>query len=160
MIRYLHQCTAAEHFGEEFALYLHKERGLAATTVEGYLGFVKRFLADVFGAGDADFSKLCATDVFSFVQRDAIRCPKRAKLMVTSLRSFFQYLRYQGYITIDLAASVPAVPRWRMANIPTSISPDQVELVLFSHQEPENCVSMQCFSYWLDLGCGREKSAL
>ncbi len=122
--------TAAEHFGEEFALYLHKERALAASTVEGYLGFVKRFLAYVFGAGDADFSKLCVTDVFSFVQRDAIRCPKRAKLMVTSLRSFFQYLRYQGYITIDLAASVPAVPRWRMANIPTSISPDQVELVL------------------------------
>lgn len=130
--------TAAEHLTEEFALYLHKERALASTTVEGYLGFVKRFLADVFGAGDADvfgardadFSKLCATDVFSFVQRDAIRCPKRAKLMVTSLRSFFQYLRYQGYITIDLAASVPAVSRWRMANIPTSISPDQVELVL------------------------------
>jgi integrase/recombinase XerD len=124
--------TPAEHLTDEFTLYLYKERVLASTTVEGYVGFVKRFLADVFGAGDTDFSKLCATDVFSFVQRDAIRCPKRAKLMVTSLRSFLRYLRYQGYITIDLAASVPAVSRWRMATIPTSISPAQVELVLSS----------------------------
>jgi site-specific recombinase XerD len=122
--------TSAGRLVEEYAIYLRKERALAASTVEYYLEFVQKFLADVFGDGATDFSKLCATNVFCFVQRHAGRCGKRAKHMVTALRSFFRYLRYKGYITIDLAASVPAVASWRMATIPTSISPDQIELVL------------------------------
>jgi site-specific recombinase XerD len=117
---------------EAYALYLRKERALASTTIEGYLGFVQRFLADVIGAGDADFSNLRATEIFSFVRRDADRCPKRAKLMVTSLKSFLRYLRYQGYIAVDLAVAVPTVSRWRLTNIPRSLSSEQVELVLSS----------------------------
>jgi len=124
--------TPAGRLAEAYALYLRKERALASTTIEGYLGFVQRFLADVIGAGDADFSNLRATEIFSFVRRDADRCPKRAKLMVTSLKSFLRYLRYQGYITVDLAVAVPTVSRWRLTNIPRSLSSEQVELVLSS----------------------------
>jgi site-specific recombinase XerD len=76
-------------------------------------------------------STICAADVIGFVQRQA-GCLhiKRAKLMTTALRSFLRYARYQDYINIDLAASVPTVANWSMASIPKSLSPDQVELIL------------------------------
>jgi site-specific recombinase XerD len=47
-----------------------------------------------------------------------------------ALRSFLQYARYRGDITLDLAAAVPTVANWSMASIPRAIAPDHVQAVL------------------------------
>jgi len=123
--------TPAELLAHEFGTYLRQERVLAERTVTLYLEFIRRFLKDRFAAGQVDLSALCAADVVRFVQRQATCLhPKRAKVMTTALRSFLQYARYRGDLTLDLAAAVPTVANWAMASIPRFLSPDQVELVL------------------------------
>jgi site-specific recombinase XerD len=76
---------------------------------------------------------LCAGDLIRFVRRQARRLhPKRAKLLTTALRSYFQYARYRGEVTVDLAAAVPSVANWSMTSLPRAIEPDQVHQLLTS----------------------------
>jgi site-specific recombinase XerD len=52
--------------------------------------------------------------------------------MVTSLRSFFRFLRQRGHLTTDLASAVPSVANWRLSHLPKSLAPEQVENLLAS----------------------------
>lgn len=125
--------SRAEQLTHEFLLYLQKERGLAATTIESRRQVVVRFLSGYLSDARGDLSGLCSDDVVTFVQRQAARVsPKAASQMITSLRSFLHYARYQGYIQNDLAAVVPAVASWSMQSIPRSLPKAQVERVLSS----------------------------
>src|SRR5215470_12059009 len=56
--------------------------------------------------------------------------PHTAKYVTKALRSFLQYARHRGDITLDLAAAVPAVANWSKASIPRAIAPDHVQAVL------------------------------
>src|SRR5438034_853189 len=79
------------------------------------------------GNGTVKLSHLCAADIIRFVQRQARRLrPKRAKLLTSALRSFLQYARYRGEVTVDLAAAVPIVANWSMTSLPRAIEPEQV----------------------------------
>jgi integrase/recombinase XerD len=125
--------TPAEECAQEFERYLREERALCNATILNYVPFVRRFLNDTFGNGRVALRRLCADDVVRFVQHQAPRLHlKRAKLMTTALRSFLQYARYRGDITLDLAAAVPAVANWSMAGIPRAIPADQVKRLLAS----------------------------
>jgi site-specific recombinase XerD len=123
----------AERCAQEFEQYLRQQRALANATVVNYVPFIRKFLTDRIGNGPVRLSRLRARDVVRFVQRQAPRLHrKRAKLMTTALRSFLQYARYCGHITLDLAAAVPAVANWSMPSIPRAISADQVRQLLAS----------------------------
>jgi len=125
--------SKVEQVVQAFQRYLLDERALAGTTVAYYVQFVRRFLADRFGEGPVKLSRLCAGDVVRFVQRQAQRLHlKRAKLLTTALRSFLQYARYLGNITLDLAAAVPTVANWSMTSIPRAIPMDAVIRLLAS----------------------------
>jgi site-specific recombinase XerD len=139
--------TPIDKVTREFGVYLQQERVLAPMTVICYVPFGGRFLVDRFAGGSKlDLSVLCAEDVVKFVQRQAPRLHlKRAKLMTTALRSFLQYARYKGYISLDLAASVPAVASWTMATIPRSLPPEHVELVL-AHCNRETCLGRRDYA--------------
>ena len=50
--------------------------------------------------------------------------------MVTSLRSFFRYLRHRGEIDTDLAGCVPCVPAYSFSTIPRFLPPGAVEKIL------------------------------
>jgi len=52
--------------------------------------------------------------------------------MTTALRSFFQFARLRGKITLDLTAAVPIVACWSMASIPRAIAPEQTRKLLAS----------------------------
>lgn len=124
--------TPAERLEEEFQLYLERERRLAPATVFHYLVHIKRFLAQRFADGEVRLDGLRAADVVGFVQREAARLhhPKRSKLMTTALRSFLQYARYRGLISVDLRSSVPTVAGWSMASLPKALSSDEVQRLL------------------------------
>jgi integrase/recombinase XerD len=125
--------TPAERLQLEFRLYLQQERALASTTQNCYLNFVGEFLAERYGAGPVDLSRLHAQHVTGFVQRRAISIrSKRVQLMTTALRSFFRFARYRGAIEKDLAACVPAVANWKQSTIPRALPQEQVERVLAS----------------------------
>jgi hypothetical protein len=72
--------------------------------------FVDRFLAQKYPRDHFDFAALKAGDITSFVRKQATELGSvQAKHMVSSLRSFFRYLRHTGEIDTDLAGCVPCV---------------------------------------------------
>jgi integrase/recombinase XerD len=125
--------TPIEHCVQAYEQCLSEVRALARGTIVNYVLFIRDFLKDRFGEGRVTLSRLCAGDVVGFVRRQAPRLHLgRAKLMTIALRSFLQYLRYRGEITLDLAAAVPGVPNWSMTSIPRAIAADQVTQLLAS----------------------------
>lgn len=123
--------TPVERCARDFERYLREERVLAEATIVNYVPFVGAFLKECFGSGPVKLSSLRARDVVGFVQRQARRLHlRRAKLLTTALRSFFQYGRYRGEIRLDLATVVPCVANWSMPSIPRGIAPDQVRRLL------------------------------
>jgi integrase/recombinase XerD len=125
--------TPAERCAQAFGRYLLEERALAHATIINYVPFIRTFLKDRFGLGRVALSRLCASDVVRFVQRQAPRLRmKRAKLMTTALRSFLNYGRYLGEVSLDLAAAVPMVANWSMTSIPRAISTEHVRQLLAS----------------------------
>jgi integrase/recombinase XerD len=125
--------SSVEQCAQAFEHYLREERVLATATIINYVPFIRCFLEDCFGNGTVKLSRLCAGDVVRFVQRQAPRLhPKRAKLLMTALRSFLQYARYRGEVTVDLAAAVPVVANWSMTSLPRAIGTDQVRQLLAS----------------------------
>jgi site-specific recombinase XerC len=113
--------------------YLREERALANATIVNYLPFVGELLTQRFGTSEVQLSELRASDVVGFVQRRVHQLHlKRAKLMATALRSFLQYARYRGDLTLDLAAAIPPVANWSMTSIPRAIADDQVYGLLAS----------------------------
>ncbi|HEV2036974.1 MAG TPA: site-specific integrase [Candidatus Eremiobacteraceae bacterium] len=125
--------TAVEQRMQDFERYLRDERVLARATIVNYVPFIRDFLQERFGDGQVNLSRLRARDVVRFVRRQALRLHmKRAKLMTSALRSFLQYTRYRGEVTLDLAAAVPVVANWSMTSVPRAIAADQVRQLLAS----------------------------
>lgn len=125
--------TSAERCAQAYEQHVREARGLATATVINYVPFIRSFLKDRFGSGSVVLSNLCAREVVGFVQRQAPRLhPKRAKLLTSALRSFLQYARYRGKVTLDLAAAVPIVANWSMSSIPRAIGAHQVRQLLAS----------------------------
>lgn len=125
------QPSPAELLRDEFVRYLRKERGLAKSSVFIYQKFVFLFLNDRFADGDVLLSELRPVDIVSFVRRQALSLrPKRAKLMMTAIRSFLHFLHYRGFVNVDLGAAVPKVISWSMAEIPRAMPVAHVVLVL------------------------------
>jgi site-specific recombinase XerD len=115
----------------KYRRYLSEERGLTQATVVNYVPFVDQFLSARFQRIPLNFSRLRAPDLTGFVRRQAHKLsPGCAQLLVTALRSFLRYLRYQGKITSDLAACVPTVARWSFAALPKFLPAGTVQKVL------------------------------
>ncbi|MFZ0788802.1 MAG: tyrosine-type recombinase/integrase, partial [Chromatiaceae bacterium] len=130
---------------EEFERYLREERALVSATIVNYLPFVRELLTQRFGSSEVQLSELRASDVVGFVQRRAHQLHiKRAKLMATALRSFLQYARYRGDLTLDLAAAIPPVANWSMTSIPRAIADDQAHALLAS---VDRSTAMGCRDY-------------
>lgn len=123
--------TPSEQCVLAYEQYLREERALAEATIVNYVPFVTRFLEDCFGFNPFKLSRLRARHVVEFVQREASQLsPKRAKLLTSALRSFFQYVRYSGKTTLDLSAAVPSVANWSMPSIPRGIASEQLRRLL------------------------------
>ena len=124
--------SPAHQVRQAFEQYLLGERGLAAASVRLYGDAVGRFLGKVFGEDQVQLHRLTAADIVGFVQAEAsrLRHPKRAKVMISALRSFLQYGRYRGDITVDLHGCVPTVANWTMAGLPKTISAPQIQRLL------------------------------
>jgi site-specific recombinase XerD len=116
---------------DEYRRYLRQERGLAETSLLNYVRFAEQLLSNRFGDSDMNLAELTATDVTKFIQDLAHQLsPGRAKLLVTALRSFLRYLRYQGEISVDLAGCVPPVAAWSLSTVPKFLPAGTVQRIL------------------------------
>lgn len=125
--------TAQQRIIEGFRRYLLQERRLSSSTPHNYVPVVAQFLSERFAGKTLQLSAIRAVDVTGFICRHAHQLsPGRSSLMVTALRSFFRYLLHRGEVPTDLAACVPAVPRWSFSSLPKFLSVDAVQRVLKS----------------------------
>jgi site-specific recombinase XerD len=127
------QLTPAERCAQAYEQYLAGARALTQATILSYVPLIHGFLKDRFADGSVKLSRLRASDVVGFVQRQVPQLHlKRAKLLTTALRSFLRYTRYCGEVTLDLAAAVPIVANWSMPSIPRAIGSNQIRQLLAS----------------------------
>ncbi len=117
----------------EFETYLQDQRALVPVTVYQYARCIRLFLTKRFGRRAVKLERLRAADVYEFVRQESLSNPfTHGKRITTSLRSFFQFARYRGAITADLAAAVPKVAGWSMTGIPRAISAGEIRKLLSS----------------------------
>jgi site-specific recombinase XerD len=122
---------AKSRLERSYAEYLVKERGVCRATVDNYLHEISRFLAHRCRRESRSPSRINAKILNAFVLDRARQVgPRRAKLTVTALRSFCQFLRFRGDLTDDLSGAILTVPNWRLISVPPSLTPDQVKRLL------------------------------
>jgi site-specific recombinase XerC len=123
--------TALGRLTRDYERFLSSERGLARTTVIGYLPIVGRFLTEHFGGKALRLQDLRPQDLHRSILSQ-VRGVSRAHASktVTALRSFLRFLRQRGAIETDLAAALFGVARWRLSHIPKSLPPEQVGRLL------------------------------
>jgi integrase len=90
-----------------------------------------RFLSERFPTGKIYLKKLQARDVTDFLLYDSSNRGRRSvQLTATVLRSFLNFLFQKGRIATNLAAAVPSIPHWRLAELPHYMEAQEVERVL------------------------------
>lgn len=123
--------SPGEQIFEQFRRYLFQERGLAPVTIVRHEPVVRRFIRERCNDQAKRLSTLTSADVMGFIRRHARDgSPRSAQIMCGTLRAFIRYLQYCGYISTDLASSVPAIRTWRLASLPAYLSSGQVQQVL------------------------------
>jgi len=118
---------------DQYRDYLVHERGLAPLTIHNYINAVRPFLvSELLRDGDKiDWESLNAAKVTAFV---VARTPNQSRSLasttVTALRSFLGYLYADGLIKQQLTAAVPMVAGWRLAALPKTLQPREVQALL------------------------------
>lgn len=115
---------------QEYRGFLTQERGLTESSVKQYLSTAQRFFAHRFQSGKVRLNQLCAKDVTNFVLHYRSRRSPSPQWMITRLRSFLRFLFQHSWITTNLAAAVPTVPKFRLSELPRFLETKQVEKVL------------------------------
>lgn len=111
--------------------FLSSERGLARSTVVGYLPIIRRLLTEHCGNKGPRLRDLRLAELHRFTLGEGRRVSRtHARTTVTALRSFLRFLHQRGIIKTDLAAALPGVAHWRFSHVPKSLSPEQVEQLL------------------------------
>ena len=118
--------SALGQLTRDYERFLISERGLALSTVVGYVAMVRRFLTEHFESRPLRLQDLRPQDLHRFVLGEARRASRtHARTTVTTLRSFLRFLRQRGAIDADLAGALFGVSYWRWAHIPKSLPPER-----------------------------------
>jgi site-specific recombinase XerC len=121
-------------FAGEFAAYLARDRGLAATTIHIYTVHVRRFVEEE--CPRLDWSRLTATEVARFLLRSSRRKGMPTCIQIGSaLRALLRYLHVQGEVPAHLRWSLQPVAHWRLASIPKALDASQVRRLLASFDD-------------------------
>jgi len=116
---------------EQFERYLCEVCGLAATTRYGYLRILRHFLSDRFAGQRINLSRVTAEEIGAFIERHAARWqPISQRSLGVALRSYFRFKALGGALVEPLKAAIPQVPRWRLASLPKTLTPAQIERIL------------------------------
>jgi site-specific recombinase XerD len=98
------------------------------------------FVRAALGEDPIDPSRLNSGDVVGFVVAMQARfSPCSMKAVRTALRSFFRYLRFEGWCDDQLERAVPRVAHWRLSTLPRYLSDAQLELLLASLDASRPC---------------------
>lgn len=116
---------------EQFRGFLRDERALAGQTVRGYGNHTRAFLLWLPQPVEASLAGLSAGQVTGYViEYCRGRNSESAKAMVTGLRSFLRFAQVTGWVHGSLAGAVPAVAGRRLADVPRTLTGEQVAALI------------------------------
>lgn len=122
---------AADTYARQYAAHMRTERGAAEGTTEGYVGVIRKFLQQRFGAGDVELATLAASDVATYLLgRASTLTPKGLSFTACALRSFLRFLFARGLTATDLSTVALTSQTRHQAGVPRYLSPAEVEQVL------------------------------
>jgi integrase/recombinase XerD len=123
--------SAAETLLRNYKHHLRKDRGLTEHSVLVYAPFIRGFLtaqATETGVSPELFDTLMVRNFI--LEHTTDRSSEYARLLCTSLRSFFRFLVLSGQTSRDLSNAVPMFRKYRQSVPPAFLSPSEVEQVL------------------------------
>jgi len=126
-----HTLPFAEH-APGFFDYLVQERGLRPASVTAYRHHLDRFEAYLEGIGVESIRELSPTILSAFIVERAGAGLAKSTVRDSAgvLRVFLRYAHREGVVTTDLSDAVGWPQVYRLANIPRSISWEEVNRVL------------------------------
>ncbi|MGH9257093.1 MAG: tyrosine-type recombinase/integrase [Vicinamibacterales bacterium] len=150
---------------ERFTSHLEQVCGLAAKTRAGRRWWVEQFLADRFGRGPLAIDRLTPGDIADFLGRHGTHyTPGTAGVRACALRSYLRFRAARCADRVDaLIAALPSVACWRLASLPTALTPDETARFLraFDRRHADGRRGYAMARCLLDLGLrGSEVAAL
>ena len=95
--------------------------------------YVRQFLDRKYGSGALRLNRLCRDDLVSVVCDYARQqTPASTQVFTSALRRYLRYLQMQGICSEKLAVAIPVASRWRLANLPRTMTKDQLHTFLSS----------------------------
>jgi len=116
----------------QYRCWMVQERNLAPATVLRYENAARRFLSEQ-ASHDGVFEPagLTGADVNAFLLRECGRVSAgSAKGRVAELRSILRFLYLQSITPLRLGMAVPPVGGWRLATLPPTMAPGDIQLIL------------------------------
>lgn len=112
---------------ERFTSHLEQVCGLAARTRASHRWWVGQFLADRFGRGPIAVGRLTPRDMADFLVRHGTHyTPGTAGVRGGALRSYLRFRAVRCADRVDaLIAAIPTVACWRLAALPSHLTPDE-----------------------------------
>jgi len=118
---------------QEFVVHLRDTCGLAESTRRCHAKHVHQFLTSTYGNRPLRLKRLDRHDLARFVRNFAKQAtPASNHSLVGTLRKYVRYLQLLGICDERLVASVPMIRRWKLANIPRTMTEEQVHTFLSS----------------------------
>ena len=115
----------------DFDHHLDQVAGNAQRTRHNYLRYARRFLIEIFGTEDPNWSRLQSEQITEFVRREASKLqPSSCGQPVTAIRALLRFLVSRGVVSQGLEKAVPPVLTWRHSSLPRYISSSEVERVI------------------------------
>ena len=125
---------------EAFTDHQRRTRGLRSQTLRGRARLVRMLVRAALGADPVAPSRLAPADVVTFITSLRGRfSPGSMRTVRSTLRSFFRFLRFEGFCGDELETALPTVAHWRRATLPRSLTEQQVQQVLGSFDTPTPC---------------------
>ena len=137
---------------EAYTQHQRRTRGLRPQTLRGRARLVRMLVRVALGADPVDPAGLAPADVVTFITSLRGRfSPGSMRTVRSTLRSFFRFLRFEGFCGNELETALPTVAHWRLATLPRSLTEQQVQQVLGSFDTPTPCrrrdhAIVQCLS--------------
>lgn len=134
--RHRERLSAVDLEIRRFDHHLRTTCGLQEATRTYRRRYLREFLLARFADGHVDPSQLVPKDVVHYLSKRASRVtPGSAKVLASSLRSYFRFLRLRGKCDDALILAVPAPANWRLASLPKVLTDHEVTRLLaaFDH---------------------------
>ena len=148
----VHGSWTLDRLVEAYTQHQRRTRGLRPQTLRGRARLVRMLVRASLGEDPVEPARLAAADVVAFITSLRGRfSPGSMRTVRSTLRSFFRFLRFEGFCGDELEAALPAVAHWRLATLPRSLTEQQVEQVLASFDASLPCrqrdhAIVQCLS--------------